>query len=603
MDRLHLRYVLWLVCLLVALPVSVFALEVEFRGLSDEDLQSSLEGASLLVETSKAEAPSDARDIIGSALADYRRLLGVLYDNGYFAPEISIKLDGQEVADISPIDPPASVARAVVTVDPGPPFRFGRTRIGPLAEGTVLPSEFALGEPARVSVLQATTRRVISSWRDAGYAKASVAGQSLTAKEATRTLDAEVDVETGPRLRFGALTVADDSSVRKQRILEIAGLPEGQVFSPKELDDAASRLRRTGAFRSVALIEEDVAADGETLPITARISDNKPRRFGFGGEIETIEGLTLSAFWLHRNLFGGAERLRVDGEIGGIGGQNGGVDFSLSTRYDRPATFDADTGLFVITEVESIDDPNIQSNTFSTEVGLERIVDDNRTYRLGVGVRYADTTDALGDTEYFLGYVPAGLTYDYRDNEFDARRGYYADLEVAPFYAFSGIENGILSELDLRGYHTIGENRPTTLAVRFQVGSLIGPSLEDSPSDFLFFSGGGGTVRGQEFQSLGIQIGDNANDIIGGRSFFGIQSEVRLRTAGALGFVGFFDAGYVGEETFPDLTSGEWQTGAGIGVRYDTPIGPIRVDIGVPTSGTMKDAAGFQIYIGIGQAF
>lgn len=588
---------------LVSLPGAMLALDVQFRGLNDEELEETLAGGSLLVETAGSEEPVDVRDVLGAAQADYRRLLGVLYDNGYFAPQISIKLDGQEVADMSPVNPPDAISAAVITIDPGSPFRFGRARIAPVAPGTELPSAFARGEPARVSVLQSATRRVISGWRDVGHAKAEVAGQRLTANESARVLDAEVAVAPGPRLRFGPLTIADPSTVREDRIHEIAGLPEGEVFSPKELQDSADRLRRTGAFRSVALIEEDVAADGETMPITARIADNQPRRFGFGGELETIEGLTLSAFWLHRNLFGGAERLRVDGEIGGIGGDNGGVDYSLSTRFDRPATFDADTGLYIIGEVESIDDPNVDSDTFSTEVGVERILSDEITLRAGVGLRYADTEDALGDTEYYVAYVPVGGTFDFRDREFDARKGYYADVEVAPFLALSGIDNGIYNEFDLRGYRSFGSTRPTTFAVRLQIGSLIGPSLENSPSDFLFFSGGGGTVRGQDFQSLGIQVGDDEDDIVGGRSFLGVQSEVRLRTAGALGFVGFFDAGYVGEEAFPDGTSGEWQTGAGVGARYDTPIGPIRVDLGFPVSGSDNTTESFQIYIGIGQAF
>jgi len=588
---------------LVVLPAFVFALEVEFRGLPDEDLESTLSGGSLLVETAASEEQVDVRDIIGAALADYRRLLGILYDNGYFAPDISIVLDGQEAANISPVSPPNAVSQAVITVDPGRPFRFGVTEIGPKAPDTVVPPEFATGAPARVSVLQSATRRVVSGWRDAGHAKATVAGQSLTADETREALDAEVDIEPGPQVRFGALTVADASSVRKDRIIEIAGLPEGETFSPSELEDAASRLRRTGSFRSVALIEEDVAPDGETMPITARLADNKPRRFGFGGELETIEGLTLSTFWLHRNIFGGAERLRVDAEIGGIGGDNGGVDYSLSTRFDRPATFSPDTGLYAIGEVEHIDDPNIQSDTFSTEVGVEHILSDETTLRAGVGLRYADTTDALGDTEYYLAYFPVGGTFDFRDNEFDARRGFYADLEVAPFLAISGIDNGVLSEIDLRGYQSFGSTRPTTLALRVQIGSLAGPSLETSPSDFLFFSGGGGTVRGHDFQSLGVQVGDDEDDIVGGRAFLGIQSEARFRTAGALGFVGFFDAGYVGEEAFPDGTSGEWHTGAGIGLRYDTPIGPIRADIGVPLARADDSDESFQIYIGIGQAF
>jgi translocation and assembly module TamA len=155
------------------------------------------------------------------------------------------------------------------------------------------------------------------------------------------------------------------------------------------------------------------------------------------------------------------------------------------------------------------------------------------------------------------------------------------------------------AQLDYRYYLTPGETGPVTLAFRGLLGSLVGPSLEDAPVDFLFYSGGGGTVRGHDFESLGVDVGQG--DDVGGRSFFGISTEARFRTSGALGFVGFFDAGYVGRESYLN-GSGEWQSGAGLGLRYATGIGPIRFDVAVPTSGD-DNASSFYIYIGIGQAF
>jgi translocation and assembly module TamA len=430
-----------------------------------------------------------------------------------------------------------------------------------------------------------------------------VADQEITARHDEQKLDVDVTIDPGPKLRFGPLTVEGKSKVRRERIYEIAALPEGEVFSPKELEDAAARLRRTGAFRSVAVIEEEVASDGESMPITASVVDNKPRRLGFGAEFATIEGLTLNAFWLHRNLFGGAERLRIDGFYGGIGGDNGGIDYGINFRFDRPATFNADTGFYAKLQLEHIDDPNVESDTAAVEMGAEWRRSDEQTYRLGAGLRHSDTKDALDDTKYTTFYIPAGLTFDYRNNELDARRGYYLNYDTAPFVALSGIDNGFYNKFDLRGYRSfnVGNARATTLALRLQLGSLAGPSLEDSPSDFLFYSGGGGTVRGHDYQSLGVQVGSDDDDIVGGRSFLGISTEVRFRTQGALGFVGFFDAGYIGRKSFPD-GSGEWHTGAGLGVRYATPIGPIRFDFAVPTSNNNGDN-NFQLYFGIGQAF
>ncbi|MEO9649905.1 MAG: autotransporter assembly complex family protein [Roseobacter sp.] len=580
-----------------------WALDASLTGVDEEgDLFALLKGGSLLIEQSTSEEPLDVREIVSSAQADYKRLLAIFYSEGYFGADIRIKLDGQEAASILAVSPPPTVTTAVITVEPGRQFRFGEVEVAPVNTGTKLPDGFAQGEIARVSLLQSTTRAAISGWRDAGHAKAALADQKIIARHDTSEVDVTLEVDPGPRLRFGALEVNANSAVRTERIMEIAGLPEGDVFSPSELEDAASRLRRTGAFRSVAIVEKEVAADGETLPVSVRVADNKPRRFGFGGELATIEGLTLAGFWLHRNVFGGAESLRFDAEIGGIGGDTGGIDYLLGTRYERPATFNKDTNLFVLGEIEQEDEPNFFSRTVSIGAGIERIVSDQQRYSIGGGFRRAITEDAFGNSDYTLFLVPTRSTYDYRDNDLNAKRGFFAEVEISPFVAIAGTDNGLLSELDLRTYKTFGASSPTTLALRAQIGSVLGPSLEDAPADFLFYSGGGGTVRGQDYQSLGVQVGPDEDDIVGGRSFLGLSAELRIRTSGSLGYVGFIDAGYIGREAFPDGTSGEWHSGAGIGIRYATPIGPLRFDIGVPTSGD-TDGESFQLYFGIGHAF
>lgn len=584
---------------IVAFPAYAFTFNLTAG--SDEELAETLSGGSLLLEISEksVEEPVSTQEIIATAQADYRRLLAVLYDNGYYGPYISISVDGREASGLDSVNPPRQISTVNVRVTPGKQFSFGNATVSPVAPETTLPPGFARGETARVSLMRDATGAAIDGWRDQGHAKAELAGQKVLAKHREGILDADITIRPGPQLRFGELEVVGAQAVRPERIKEIAGLPVGRVYSPDELADAAQRLRRTGTFASIAMIEAKEIGPDNTLPITVRVAEDKPRRIGFGGELATIEGLTLSAYWLHRNLFGGAERLRIDGEVSGIGGTTGGVNYFLGTRFERPATFNEDTTFFALGEIERIDDVGIFSESVTLGVGIERYASDERTYSFGFGLIRANTRDAFGSNSYTLFTVPTGLVFDYRDTIFDARSGYYLDAGLTPFVALAGTDNGLLTEVDFRTYFTFGEERSTTLAFRTQLGSVAGPSLRDAPADFLFFSGGGGTVRGHEFQSLGVDIG--ASEDVGGRSFLGLSAEVRYRTAGALGFVGFFDAGYIGSEAFPDGSSGEWQSGAGLGVRYATPIGPIRVDLAVPTSGDSD--SDFQVYIGIGQAF
>lgn len=565
----------------------------------DSDLYDAIARGSLLVEQTNEGVSPSPQEVVAAAQADYGRLLAVLYDEGHFGPVIKITLDGVDAAAIPPVQPPRAVGQAVISVTPGPKFTFGPTQISPLAPDTDVPEAFAQGQTARLSVLKDTVAAGIEGWREEGHAKAALADQQLTARHTDRTIRASLRLAPGPRLRFGALDVVGNENVRTDRIVEIAGLPTGAVFSPTELRRAQARLRRTGAFNAAALIEAERIGPDDTLPITAQITEAAPRRFGFGAELATVEGLTLSAFWLHRNLLGGAEQLRIEAEVDGIGGTSGGTDYRLGVRFERPATFNADTDFYALAEIEQLDEVNFFSRQIDLEAGIERIANENRTYRLGLGLRRAETEDAFGTNRYTLLTLPLGAQFDYRDDKFDATSGYFIDASVMPFVALSGADNGVRALLDARYYRTFGTARPVTLAFRGQLGSVYGPDLSVAPADYLFYSGGGGTVRGQPYQALGVDLG--GGQTVGGRSFVALAAEARVKVTDTIGAVGFVDAGYIGAEEFYD-GSGEWHSGAGFGVRYATGLGPIRLDVAVPTSGPETDE-NFQVYIGIGQAF
>ncbi len=572
---------------------------VKFNGIADDSLKDALRGGSLLHEQTLLEdnKPS-AGEILAAAQADYKRLLAVLYDNGYFGSSISISLDGREAATIPPVQPPSSVSKVLVSIEVGPKFKFGRAQIAPIAEGTEIPEGFSEGATARLGVLQNTAAAGVNGWRNQGHAKAALSGQELTADHARHKVNADLTITPGPKLRFGPLVVQGDSDVRRPRIIEIAGLPEGEVYSPNEIRLATQRLRRTGAFAAVALSEGELIAPDLRLPVNAQVTDAAKRRLGFGAELSTLEGLTISGYWLHRNFLGGAESLKFEAEVSGIGGSTGGTDYSLGARFERPATFNEDTNFYAFAQLEQLDEVSYFSRQIELEAGIERIASPERTYTLGLGLIHAETEDVFGEDKYTLLTLPLSAEFDYRDDPLNAKDGFYIKAEATPFLALSGSANGLRSYVDLRGYKTFNAGKPVTLALRGQLGSVYGPTLAQAPSDYLFYSGGGGTVRGQEYQSLGVAVGD---EIIGGRSFLGVSAEVRVGVTDSIGVVGFADAGYIGEEQFYDGT-GEWHSGAGIGLRYNTAIGPIRFDVAVPTSGADTDE-NFQVYIGIGQSF
>ncbi|MDX8349903.1 BamA/TamA family outer membrane protein [Cognatiyoonia sp. IB215446] len=564
-----------------------------------DNARDALDTASLL---RALDDDADPQDYVAAARADYRRLLTALYAEGRYGGTISITVNGVEAANIDPLDAPVTVDEVVIRVDAGPRFSFGDVVIAPLPPGTKLPADLGPRRTARTERVEAAVSGGLSAWRDLGYPKVEVAGQRVIARHDDRKLDVNVTLDTGPRLRFGALNISGNDDVRTERIEEIAGLPTGEVYSPEEIAKAEQRLRRAGAFDSVALREADEANADGTIDINAQIRESRPRRNGLGIEVSTIDGWTLSAFWMHRNWLGGAERLRIDGEIAGIDGETGGADYRLRGTFSRPATFDPDTDFFIRSELAREDEPEFLLDSASVEVGFSRRVTDDLTASAALGILTAREETDAGTREYTLLTLPLEATLERRDEPADATSGYFLNTALTPFVSVVGDVDGARFFADARGYYSFGEEAGVTLAARGQFGSVINAGIEEAPADFLFYSGGGGTVRGQPYNDLGIdRVEDGETITSGGTSFAGLQLEARFRVRPNISLVTFYDIGQVGDTSLP-FETGEWHAGSGFGLRYDTGIGPIRLDLATQASG---DDVGedLQVYVGIGQAF
>lgn len=585
---------------LSALPTGALD-SVDFRIVGgNEDLRKDLRDASTVV-AAKREGRVAAEDILAAARAEYGRIVNALYALGYYSPVIHVRVDGREAADIPPIDTPATISRVEIAIDTGPAFTFSAATVAPLAPDTELPEDFAPGKPAESGLVREAVQAGVDGWRDDGHAKAEVASQNVVADHRNTTLAAEVALDPGPRLRFGSLTVEGEDRMRERRIIKIAGLPEGEQFSPEELRLAADRLRRSGVFRSVTLSEAAMISPPDRLDITATVVEELPRRYSIGAEVASFEGLDLTGYWLHRNLLGGGERLKVEGEIANIGAQTSGVDYGLAITLDRPATLTPDTTLGFSIELGHLDEEDFIADIFTLGTSFTHYYSERITLKVGLEYSLAEVEDDSGDYTYKNLALPLGFTWDNRDDKLDALKGYYLNTEFRPYMGFGTTDSGLRLTADGRSYVSFGEERPVTLAGRAQMGAIFGGSLLGTPRDYLFYSGGGGTVRGQPYQSLGVPVERGLySEDLGGMAFAALSGEVRARFTESIGAVAFVDAGYVAATDFGD-TTGDWHAGAGIGLRYDTGVGPIRFDVAAPVAGETGD--GVQIYIGIGQAF
>lgn len=579
---------------LCAAPVLAF--DVTLRPLDDEDLENAIKAASLTFSLQE-EGVDTAQDILAAARADYRQILGALYQSGYYGGSISIRVDGTEAGEISPFATPSAIRRVAINVNPGRLFTFGKTSIEPLAPNTELPEAFAIGEPALSGEIGTATTAAVNAWRDVGHAKAAPVGQDIIADHPAAQLDVSVALDPGPSVTFGKMKIASNGNVRDARVRQIAGFPTGEQFSPEEIETVTNRLRETNTFRSVVLTEDETVAPDGTMDMTLELVDEKLHRLGFGAEVYTSEGISLTAYWLHRNLFGGAENLSFKAEISGLHGVVDGADYSFSTRFSRPGTLSPLNTFFIGAEVALQNEPTYTSRFAFIESGVVRKFSEDLEVTGSLGLRYSDVEDGFGRRQFRHVLLNFTGKRDRRNDDFNPTSGTYEFASATPYIGFAGSETGARLYADFRGYLSPGEKDPVTFAGRAQAGSILGTDLQSTPPEFMFYSGGAETVRGQPYQSLNV----NTNGVeTGGLSYLGFSAEARYKVTDAIGLVAFGDVGFIGSTSNPGGT-GNWHSGAGLGVRYFTGFGPVRLDVALPVSGTTGD--GVQFYIGIGQAF
>lgn len=576
-----------------------YNLDVSVDG-DDVDLKNLINRSSTLIRD-KEQPASGRAGLLSAANGDYQRLVETLYARGYYAGTVSIKLDGKEASDL-PIDVDLpNPTKAIISIDPGPVYTFNTAKITNILPGTDLSGlGFETGQPAKSDAVRDAGRAAVKAWAKQGYATADIPEAQVQADHATRKLDADLRIVTGPKVTYGPVNVRGTNRVDADYLQYMTDLPAGETYDPDKIEAARKRLLKLDAFGVVDIEQQEIEADG-SMPIGVTVQDRKPRRFGFGATISTLDGAGIEGFWLHRNIFSRAERLRFDGAISGIGRSLDPTDYDyeLGTTFIKPGAFSPDTDfrLNMTLERERLD--NYDALTFSLTAGVSTVISEKLTGSLDFVLERSRIDDSLGRRKFTLYGVEGGLTYERRDVPLDATRGYYIDLSAFPFYESKSGQFGLQTTAEARAYKQLGSTDKYVLAGRAKIGSVMGIDITDAPPQVLFFSGGGGSIRGFQYLANGVTLANGQE--LGGRSLIEASAEIRTKLNENFGVVGFIDAGIVGPTASPDFTQ-EINVGVGMGVRWRTGLGPLRIDLARAVNHKSSDPL-VGVYIGLGQAF
>jgi len=568
--------------------------------------------------TDRETPASGVGGLLSKARGDYRRLLAALYQAGFYGPYISIKANGQEVADLTlAVEFPANVP-VTIEVQAGPRFRFGKAEIvnapprtDDMDDDVDTPESigFKTGERAFSGVINQASALSIERWRQLSHAKAREADREVLADHDNDRLDVTLTMDPGRAAVYGDIEAVGSHRTDSDFIAYMSGLRKGQPFDPDDIDSAQTRLTSLQIFRSLRFEEGDEIAPDGSLPITIAVEDRRPRTVGVGATLSTIDGVGVTAFWVHRNLFGRAEQLRFDVGVDGLGGSLNpdDYDYNLGVTFTKPGVFNPDTSFVTSLIGQRVDYDTYRERSVTATAGFNRNFGRNFTgsiYGVASRSRYEDD---FGVRHFTLVGLSGTGQLDRRDNPLDATRGYYLAATAMPLYDFEYGNPMLQTTLEGRYYKGFGEERHLVLAGRLKVGNFFGPDAAESPPDLLFFAGGGGSVRGYPYRSIGVDTIDTSDDenfetfVIGGAGLVEASGEVRYRINDRFGAVGFVDAGYVTETSgFGGETT--FKTGTGLGARYYTPIGVLRFDLATPLQPDPGDSR-IAFYIGIGQAF
>lgn len=557
---------------------------VRIKGAPNSEVRDDLRSVSDMQNLIK-RPPATERQLRRRAERDIPRFLQILRAHGYYEAAVDLSLR----TDRTPV-------RVSFQVEPGPPYTLRTISID--AVGTLLsPAPKSVGlEPGTQMKAQAVLdaqERIVLYFRRQGYPFAKVTDREVRVEREARAVDVFYKVDAGPQAYFGpvdfvGLITVDESFVRRK-----IDWQEGDPFNADRLRTFRQRLAGSGLFASVRLTHADKLSADERLPINVELSERKPRSVSLGAGYRSDEGARVQTRWEHRNWSGEGEQLLFSLMISEIG-------HTVEARVHKPdlGWLDQSATLVITTGREDTDAYLTQKT--GVLLSLDKIMRPGWAVGTGVGYTYSDVREKEHDEFHSLLYFPLYSGWDRSNDLLDPRRGWRLNLGLAPYFDLRQADLGFIkTRAALTQYKTLSRRTGLDWAGRVTLGSILGESRNGVPADERWYAGGGGTVRGYEYQSVG-PLDDKTPR--GGKSLLVVSTEARWRINDEFGLVAFVDGGTAFASSAFD--SGEpLRWGTGVGIRYFTPVGPLRFDLAFPLNrrSGMDDA--YQFYISLGQAF
>ena len=452
-------------------------------------------------------------------------------------------------------------------------------------------SRVSRGQDAIASAVFDDEQRILDTIKRNGYPFPRLVRRKVEVDHDAQAVDLEMVFDPGEPARFGTVRVEGLETLPGKYIKRQVPWREGDKYNAKELDDFERKLLASGLFSSVRVGLQETEVKTNAIPVVIRVGERAKRTVRLGVNYTDI-GPGAKGYWENRSLFGGGERLETS-----IAWNP--VKISGTGRFTRTGFLAPKQSLVLDLEATHDNPDAYDARRTSGQGMLLRDFTSRLQGGFGVGYKYSRVEQLDMDEHYSHVYFPLQPDFDSRNDRLDPVRGMQMFGHTALFNDMLGSESFLKTQVEGRHYATFSERYRLSSALRITLGSIDGVGIGAVPADERFYAGGGGSIRGYEYQQVGPQLGGIPS---GGDRLVEFSAEMRLRPGKRLGYVAFVDGGTVYNEELSGFDR-SLHYGAGLGVRWFTGIGPLRVDFAYPLNPPSNQVERIQFYISLGQAF
>jgi translocation and assembly module TamA len=608
------------------------AYQVDLASVGNSDIDQTLKATSDLLSL-RSSAPVSPFGLIARARSDTDRLKTALESFGYYESRVSININGLPLTDPGLGDaltglPKGSTAKVAISFTLGTLYHLRRIEI----DGEVPPPINARdtlglnsGQPAVAAAVLAGGSRLLAALQEQGYAFAQVDSPIAYEAADAPVLDLSFHVVAGGKVNIGDIHVEGLQRVHESLVRKRLLLHTGDPYKPSAIEAARKDLLGMNVFGQVSVQVASKADESGGVPVTFKMRERLRHAITLNAAYSSDLGGSGGATWTDRNVFGNAEQLSFAASVINLGGSDTtGTGYDTGVKYLIPDFLHRDQSLqFAVSALkQQLQAYDQKAQTAS--VTLTRKL--SGVWTVSAGVSTTEETilqvisagpqppsGAFGPNppttfNYTLLALPFKVVYDSTDLPTpldDPRHGFRGSLSLTPTLAI-GHPNAtfLISVLNVATYFDLNKLFPldpgrSVIAARALAGIAQGAGELSLPPDQRFYAGGTSTVRGYGYQLVGPTF-PNLNTPSGGTAISAVGVEFRQRLYSNWGVAAFVDAGQVSASLKP--LHSDVRIGTGAGMRYYTPIGPIRFDVAVPV-GRRRGEDSFEVYIGLGQAF